>query len=509
MGDARVKLKRASLWATAMMTGCASVFANVGRAADFPAGIFALGAAINNVNTPQDERLAGIRTYDFVSGFTMRVFWSDLETTQGQYNFFVIDSAIQSLSATGRGLNLEIFTGEEPQYVLNGASATYVDHRGGTNPVPWDTFAQQRHAALFAALGSHVVTGTGAAHALNQDPTLRSIDTAPVGLNFGVRDLNSGIRSHPDYTQQRYVDAVVNGVHDAVVAFPNDTNSLAFFAFSDGKPGVPVDEQIIQRLAPLYNGTGQTKLDFFIENLSDDGPVPLSNGAGTGHNLLDWVNAGGDTMMQALDSWLQHSADREPQLDSHNPATGIRLAVNNYGTRFFELYVADLDGANSGAVDAADKPIVDDLRYWNSRLTAVDLPGDYNFNGTVDAADYVIWRTQLNSPESLPNDDTAGVDANDFGRWRLNFGQPAGGVGAGSLTGAALSVPEPGSIVALWVGMAISVCQLRVGRGPRQPKRRRRFSSGLFRISLLVRDGFFQSLRRWLWAASCSRLLAA
>src|SRR6185369_3561641 len=134
----------------------------------------------------------------------------------------------------------------------------------------------------------------------------------------------------------------------------------------------------------LYNGPGQVNLDFFVENLSDDGPVPLPNGAGTGNNLVDWVNAGGDTMMQALDSWLQHSADREPQLASHNPATGMDFAFNDYGTRFFELYKTDLDGAVNGAVDAAGKPLLNDLRYWNSRLTAADLPGDYNSNGVVD-----------------------------------------------------------------------------------------------------------------------------
>jgi hypothetical protein len=301
---------------------------------------------------------------------------------------------------------------------------------------------------LFAALANHIVTGAGGAHPLIQDSTLRSIDAAPVGLNFGVRDINSGIRNHPQYTQQKYVDAVVDGVHNAAVAFPNDTNSLAFFAFTDGQPGVPVDEQIITRLAPLYNGPGQARLDFFIENLSDDGPVPLASGAGTGNNLVDWVSAGGDTMMQALDSWLQHSPDRESLLDSHNASTGIRLANNYYNTRFFELYVSDLDGANNGALDAAGRSIVDDLRYWNSRLTAADLPGDYNFNGTVDAADYVLWRKTTGSGDRLANDDTAGTGTDDFTRWQSKFGQIASS--ASSVGNVAnVAVPEPTVVMRL------------------------------------------------------------
>ncbi len=472
----RAKIEGAAFCRTANLRGAMILAALVAfsggksSAADVSRGIYSLGAAINNVNTPQDERLSGIRTYDFVSGFTMRVFWSDLETSQGQYNFSVIDSAIQTLAATGRGLNLEIFTGEEPAYVLSGASATYIDHRGGTNPVPWDTFAQQRHAALFAALASHTVTVAGNPHPLNQDSTLRSIDTAPAGLNFGVRDLNSGIRNHPDYTQQKYIGAVVSGVHEAAIQFPNDTNSLAFFGFSDGTPGTPVDEQIIQQLAPLYNGPGQIKLDFFVENLSDDGPVPLPSGAGTGNNLVDWVNAGGDTMIQALDSWLQHSPDREPQLDSHNPATGIQLAFNHYSTRFFELYIADLDGATNGVLDAAGRPLINDLRFWNTRLTAADLPGDYNFNGTVDAADYVVWRKNVGSADSLPNDDTDGVHSDDYTRWRLNFGKTTATGSALSAT-RPLAVPEPATVLTLSMGATIALGRLLLNRMPRYASR--------------------------------------
>ena len=32
------------------------------------------------------------------------------------------------------------------------------------------------------------------------------------------------------------------------------------------------------------------------------------------------------------------------------------------------------------------------------------LPGDYNQDGIVNAADYTVWRDNLGSPDSLPND---------------------------------------------------------------------------------------------------------
>jgi hypothetical protein len=55
------------------------------------------------------------------------------------------------------------------------------------------------------------------------------------------------------------------------------------------------------------------------------------------------------------------------------------------------------------------------------------LAGDYNGNGRVDAADYVVWR-----------DGPAGPDS--YALWRTNFG--AGGA-AGSLASA---VPEPTTV---------------------------------------------------------------
>jgi T5SS/PEP-CTERM-associated repeat protein len=62
------------------------------------------------------------------------------------------------------------------------------------------------------------------------------------------------------------------------------------------------------------------------------------------------------------------------------------------------------------------------------------LPGDYNNDGKVDAADYVLWR----SGGPLQNDPTPGVQTTDYDVWRINFGRM-------SMPGsaAAVAVPEP------------------------------------------------------------------
>jgi hypothetical protein len=79
------------------------------------------------------------------------------------------------------------------------------------------------------------------------------------------------------------------------------------------------------------------------------------------------------------------------------------------------------------------------------------LPGDYNQNGVVDAADYDVWRKKSGSGASLPNDDSPGVGPDDYTRWRGHFGQTGSGLGSGLLTGS--SVPEPSGPVLLVVAL--------------------------------------------------------
>ena len=86
-----------------------------------------------------------------------------------------------------------------------------------------------------------------------------------------------------------------------------------------------------------------------------------------------------------------------------------------------------------------------ELEYIRIVVPSAGLPGDYNNDTKVDAADYTVWRDNLGSPNSLPfNDDSLGVGPDDYQRWKDNFGA-MGGPGAGAGSGSA--VPEPASSV--------------------------------------------------------------
>jgi hypothetical protein len=79
------------------------------------------------------------------------------------------------------------------------------------------------------------------------------------------------------------------------------------------------------------------------------------------------------------------------------------------------------------------------------------LPGDYNTDGIVDAADYTVWRDRLGSGVSLPNDTTPGVGVDDYTRWKDNFG--ASTAGSAAATGETAGVPEPATTILLVLGM--------------------------------------------------------
>jgi hypothetical protein len=54
-----------------------------------------------------------------------------------------------------------------------------------------------------------------------------------------------------------------------------------------------------------------------------------------------------------------------------------------------------------------------------SAFSTAGISGDFNNNGAVDAADYVLWR----NAGLLQNDPTPGVQSDDYDAWRANFGQ--------------------------------------------------------------------------------------
>ena len=79
------------------------------------------------------------------------------------------------------------------------------------------------------------------------------------------------------------------------------------------------------------------------------------------------------------------------------------------------------------------------------------LSGDFNADGSVDAADYVVWRKGLNSVYTL----------DDYHVWRAHYGEAVSGTGSGSTSSSHSEVPEPASIVLATLTVSLTLFLLR------------------------------------------------
>jgi hypothetical protein len=148
---------------------------------------------------------------------------------------------------------------------------------------------------------------------------------------------------------------------------------------------------------------------------------------GTQHDFLSEagtiaLNLGGALTVTLTGGFVPAAADSLIILSSNQPITA--MFANLVGGR-----VLATDGITSLRVSVIGNHVV-----------VGELPGDYNGNSIVDAADYVVWRNGLGGIFTQSHYDV----------WRANFGKTAG---SGAIVA---SIPEPASwLLGLAVGMSL------------------------------------------------------
>jgi hypothetical protein len=107
-------------------------------------------------------------------------------------------------------------------------------------------------------------------------------------------------------------------------------------------------------------------------------------------------------------------------------------------------------------------------------VDAFYLPeGDYNEDGTVDAADYTLWRdtlgqeptvgTQVRRGSGADGNRNGVIDAGDYDVWAAHFGETISGSGSGSIA----NVPEPTALLSAIIGLLVVGAATRRSRCPR------------------------------------------
>lgn len=137
------------------------------------------------------------------------------------------------------------------------------------------------------------------------------------------------------------------------------------------------------------------------------------------------------------------------------------LLVGSDGTIQFEGYWGDYDIV----IDGLTLPL--SLTKGISSYSLVVAPGDFDGNGVVGAADYLVWRTTVGSSTDLRADGNGDgvINSADYEVWRSSFGTS----NAAQIT-SAVAAPEPRGNCLLLVSGIVMVCRRPTDRPARHQR---------------------------------------
>lgn len=182
-----------------------------------------------------------------------------------------------------------------------------------------------------------------------------------------------------------------------------------------------------------------------------------------------------------------NGTSRNPQIESGSVDTaeqimafqGLLRALDGRQDEFLAMHIWqwEMTGSqgstwNINPSATANQPDNRPLAQWLSGFVSNLLPGDYNDDGLIDAADYVVWRNAVGTTvtffASADGDGSGMIDAADYDIWRRRFGE-----NASAMRAATQPVPEPGAATMLlglaWLASPVRLIR-RLAVGP--PKSR-------------------------------------
>lgn len=318
---------------------------------------------------------------------------------------------------------------------------------GGSGFAPWD-FAGGYHDAAFSPYGrlNHFIDGVDFAGSVYNDLG---------GPAFGLTNANQAFFGYTARATRAFQSLL-----------PGQTLSLEF------------DNPLLQPLDP-FSAAG-----FLIRFNTGGGPVTdLSDvqerfGVATtsGFNGDRWFSTDADGILDTgvADAATATGAALHFTMHDSERYTAEIVRLGDQATLFSRT--ANLNNAGAGAIDSIEITLFGNgsgdgrggsatasgaREFFFDNLTitdaAIGLPGDYNQDGSVDAADYTMWRDYYGSPAgTLPNDpNNAPIGDAQYLVWQSSYGSsvPAG-----------VSTPEPTSGLLCWLAVAC------LGVGPRRPR---------------------------------------
>jgi hypothetical protein len=323
-----------------------------------------------------------------------------------------------STGATGTQIGLG-----EAAYKLSAYMSSYLNDNDAGN-VQLD-FKNGGGTTIGSALISDLDFGPNNVWSLTSKTGLVPVGTATIRASIYGTARNGGTDGYIDN-----VDVQITNAANVLLFLEVNTTTGQTTLKNQTGTAVNIDYYEVTSATGTLNATAWNS--FQEQNL---GGFPAGNGSGNG-----WEQFGGSSSSVIGESYL----------------TGNSSVVNNSATNLGAAF--NVGGAHNLVFK------------YGALLTSTPNPtGDYNNNGVVDGADYVLWR----NGGPLSNDSTPGVQPEDYGVWRANFGQTGGPSGPSTLlngfvryvtsgVGSGAAVPEPTSVFLVGIGLglfAVSGCR--------------------------------------------------
>ena len=243
-------------------------------------------------------------------------------------------------------------------------------------------------------------------------------------------------------------------LRDGTVRFPFPTSTQPGLQNSSLVAALGGENHVYGRILNLDSGdivAANNSTVFFHHDVTSQGTISIAAGS-MAIFLEDLVNGG---ILQADLAGAKGFGHAEVYGQADLGGGKLQLSLSsgyapNVGDTFTLLSAA---GGITGSLSLAETPNPSPLLRWDldidaNKVTLSAVPalaGDYNANGTVDAADYIVWRQLLDQTgPGLPadGDDNGVVDATDYDFWRARFGN----VLSAGATAATAAVPEPATL---------------------------------------------------------------
>ncbi len=358
------------------------------------------------------------------------------------------------------GLDYEVYFGSQTQpfaagqYVRNDEPGDNTDTRFrwgiyvGSNPVPTEAMIFVSHASV--------------------DPDPGSIIQPPVddeGALIAGWETWSQVSSDTWNATQTAtgVTAQAVGTHESGGAWYNFTNAtVENGASSDGRygetgpsganPSVAVNTDGVT-LSNGYDGF----VDFTVTDTSGTATAlsqfHFDTGAFRPSAATDWKLEviSGDITIGSIASGTATVNAGPIQDDESIDLTGLEdSTLEANGSVTFRLNFTG-GGGEPGAAASGHHLFLDNVGITGLPL---GLPGDFNGDGVVDAADFTRWRDNLGATDETAigfNGDGGGIDMSDYEYWKSNFG---------NASPTATAVPEP-SAALLWLAATTAIASFR------------------------------------------------